>query len=474
MLAPGDLDPLLVNDVHSRLNRTRVAEIVAPRDVGELQAAVRRASDRGVAVSVCGGRHAMGGQQFGERTMLVDTSSMHRVVAGDPANGLLELEAGIRWPEVVRSTRALAARDGAGWGIRQKQTGADDLALGGAVSANVHGRGLRMGPIVEDVESIRIVDAHGELVECSRAREPELFSLVVGGYGLFGIVATVTLRLAPRRKLRRLVEVLDIERAMRAVRRRIADGCLYGDFQYAIDPADDSFLRRGVFACYEPVPEETEVSDASADLRPDDWIRLLKLAHTDKRKGFESYSAHYLATHGRVYWSDTMQLSTYVPSYGEFLKADATVPSAAGADESLMIGELYVAPDALLEFLAAARSVLRATGVEDIYGTIRSILADTTTFLPWARRDSACVVFNLRVRHDAAGIERTARAFRGLHDAAIAHGGSFFLTYHRFATRAQIEACYPRFEEFLARKRRYDPDERFQSEWYRHHKAMFA
>jgi FAD/FMN-containing dehydrogenase len=469
---PGDLDPLVVNDVHSRLNRTRVAEIVAPRDLAELQDAVRRAADRGLPVSVCGGRHAMGGQQFGERALLVDTSSLCRVVSGDPAHGLLELEAGIRWPAVVRATNALGARDGARWGIRQKQTGADDLALGGAVAANVHGRGLRMGPLVEDVESIRLVDAHGEIVECSRDEEPELFSLVVGGYGLFGIVATVTLRLAPRRKLRRLVDVLDIERALLAVRRRIAEGCLYGDFQYAIDPSDDSFLRRGVFACYGPVPEEAEISDASADLRHDEWIRLLKLAHTDKRRGFESYSAHYLATHGRVYWSDTMQLSTYVPSYGEFLKEDA--PAPARVDESLMIGELYVAPDSLIEFLAAARSVLRDTGVEDIYGTIRAIQPDGTTFLPWARRESACIVFNLRVRHDAAGIDRTSRAFRGLHDAAIALGGSFFLTYHRFATRPQIEACYPQFEEFLARKLRYDPEERFQSEWYRHHKAMFA
>src|SRR5262249_9215498 len=160
--------------------------------------------------------------------------------------------------------------------------------------------------------------------------------------------------------------------------------------------------------------------------------------------------------HGRVYWSDTMQLSTYIPSYSEFLKEDAPAPSRV--DESLMIGELYVPPESLTEFLEPARAVLRATGVEDIYGTIRAIQPDATTFLPWARQESACVVFNLRVRHDAAGIDRTVRAFRGLHDAAIALGGSFFFTYHRFATRPQIESCYPQFEEFLARKLRYDPD----------------
>jgi len=52
--------------------------------------------------------------------------------------------------------------------------------------------------------------------------------------------------------------------------------------------------------------------------------------------------------------------------------------------------------------------------------------------------------------------------------------GSYYLTYHRWATRRQVEACYPQFVDFLRLKRKYDPDERFQSDWYRHYRAMFA
>ena len=43
-----------------------------------------------------------------------------------------------------------------------------------------------------------------------------------------------------------------------------------------------------------------------------------------------------------------------------------------------------------------------------------------------------------------------------------------------WATRAQVEACYPQFVEFLRLKKKYDPQERFQSEWYRHYRTMFA
>jgi FAD/FMN-containing dehydrogenase len=223
-----------------------------------------------------------------------------------------------------------------------------------------------------------------------------------------------------------------------------------------------------VGACYKPTAPDAAVSEASSDLSRDDWIRLLQLAHTDKRAAFGAYAAHYLASHGRVYWSDTMQLSTYIPSYAQFVE-EAHDP----VDASLMIGEQYVPPDALLDFLGEARQVLRDTGVEDIYGTIRTIQPDEVSYLAWARAHFACVIFNLRTRHDPVGIERTARTFRGLNDAAIRQGGSFYLTYHRWSTRAQIEAAYPRFARFLELKLRYDPQERFTSDWYRHHKALF-
>jgi hypothetical protein len=71
-------------------------------------------------------------------------------------------------------------------------------------------------------------------------------------------------------------------------------------------------------------------------------------------------------------------------------------------------------------------------------------------------------------------MERAASASRGLIDVAAELGGSFFLTYHRWADRDQVERCHPRFREFLAKKREYDPGELFQSDWYRHYRKLFA
>jgi len=37
-----------------------------------------------------------------------------------------------------------------------------------------------------------------------------------------------------------------------------------------------------------------------------------------------------------------------------------------------------------------------------------------------------------------------------------------------------VEACYPRFVDFLRLKKKYDPGDVFQSDWYRHYRTMFA
>ena len=129
---------------------------------------------------------------------------------------------------------------------------------------------------------------------------------------------------------------------------------------------------------------------------------------------------------------------------------------------------------ALARFLAEVREDFRRDGVDLIYGTIRLIERDAESFLPWARERYACIIVNLHAVHTPEALARVAGAFRGLIDRALAHGGSYFLTYHRYAERRQLEAAHPAFVDFLRAKRRHDPEERFQSEWYRHYRTMFA
>ena len=127
-----------VNDVHSRLNETCVGEVVHVDSLEAIQDSLARARASGAPVAIAGGRHAMGGQQFCAGGLLLDTTRLSRVLSLDPDFRTIEVEAGIQWPALTRALRRSPVT------YAQKQTGADELSIGGAVSANVHGRGLSM------------------------------------------------------------------------------------------------------------------------------------------------------------------------------------------------------------------------------------------------------------------------------------------------------------------------------------------
>lgn len=460
--------PALVNDVHSQLNPTSVQQIVAVESVPALQRVVRHVAGEEGRISIAGARHAMGAQQFGTGAVLLDMTSLARVVEFDRERGLITVEAGIDWPRLVNHLLWANAGQSCHWGIIQKQTGADHLTIGGAVSANIHGRGLRLRPFVADVESFDLVDATGALVTCSREQNAELFSLALGGYGLFGVIARVTLRLAQRHKVERRVTIARVDELPWLFEDRIAEGYEFGDCQFAIDPGSWEFLQSGVFSCYRPVDDDRPIPSDQRALTPSEWQELLCLAHRDKSRAFAEYARHYMSTDRQLYWSDTHQMSTYLGGYHATL--DAHLRARVKGTE--MITELCVRRADLPAFMAKVRQDARANDFNIVYGTIRVIEPDDETLLAWAREPWACIVFNLHVDHSASGLRKAQGDFRRLIDRAAEFGGSYYLTYHRWATREQVERCHPRMRAFLQLKRQRDSAGLFWSNWYEHHARL--
>jgi FAD/FMN-containing dehydrogenase len=464
------IDSNLVNDIHSQLNLTRVNRIVTPSSQDVLRSTIAQAANEEKPICITGARHSMGGQQFATSAVMIDTSALKHVLHFDPAQGRVTAEAGTTWPDLV--SYLLQAQEGQTqqWGIAQKQTGADRLCLGGALSSNIHGRGLRMKPFIADIEAFTLVDAQGRAHRCSRTQNSELFHLAIGGYGLFGVIYSVTLRLIRRQKLQRVVEITTTDELMSAFNQRIRDGFIYGDFQFMTDDNSKDFLRRGVFSCYQPVDLDTTIPKRQKEVSERAWNELVYLAHADKARAYQLYADYYLSTSGQVYWSDLHQLGAYLDNYHQKLDRRLGAPHPA----TEVITEIYVPRSSLSNLINEVRADLLQHNVNVIYGTIRLIERDTESFLAWAKQPYACVIFNLHTEHTPEGKAHSAQAFRRLIDMAVRHGGSYYLTYHRHATRKQVESCYPQFARFLQLKKQYDPQERFQSNWYRHYKQLFA
>lgn len=469
----------VVNDTHSRMNETVVNHVFAVEKSSDIISALTFARNKALSVSICAGRHAMGGQQFGSGVLL-DMRSFNQLVSFDPDLGQIEVQAGMEWPQLVHLLRHLqSGKDNCDvWTIKQKQTGADSLSIGGAVSANIHGRGLRMKPFVDDIVSLKIIDSQGLRrtlrADSSDVYERELFSLVVGGYGLIAIIETVTIQLVKKVLLERRVHLTCRDNVMQEFDSSIAGGATYGDFQFNIDSTSPDFIKTGIFSAYYPCLFEPrhQSSGGRAETAPPivlsnkKWKNLVRLAHTNKASAFAQFSQHYLKTSGQKYWSDTFQLATYLDYYHD------DIDEALQCKGSEIITELYVPKQSLAAFMVDVAALLQDRRANVIYGTIRLIEKDAVSVLAWARESFACMILNLHVNHVEDEIAHSGETFRQLIDIAIAHGGSYYLTYHRFAAVDTLKACYPRFDEFCALKQKYDSDNLLTSSWWQNYKKI--
>jgi decaprenylphospho-beta-D-ribofuranose 2-oxidase len=123
--------------------------------------------------------------------LVVDTRRADRIVAFDPRSGRLTAEAGLSVAEIVR---LFLPR---GWFL-PVTPGTKFVTLGGCVAADVHGKNHhRDGSFGQFVDSLTLATADGRAVTASPAVERDLFRATVGGMGLTGLIAEVTVRLRP-------------------------------------------------------------------------------------------------------------------------------------------------------------------------------------------------------------------------------------------------------------------------------------
>jgi L-gulono-1,4-lactone dehydrogenase len=171
------------------------AAIEHPRDVGEVAAALERATQAGQRVRVAGAGHSFTDVACSDG-LLLTLGRMDRVLDVDPGSGRVRVEGGI----TIRALNAALAEHGralANLGDIDAQT------IAGAISTATHGTGATLQNISAQVESIELVLADGSVRTLSRDdadRDPYLAARV--GVGSLGVIAAVTLRTVPAFTLR--------------------------------------------------------------------------------------------------------------------------------------------------------------------------------------------------------------------------------------------------------------------------------
>ena len=128
-----------------------------------------------------------------------------------------------------------------------------------------------------------------------------------------------------------------------------------------------------------------------------------------------------------------------------------------------MLAEYFVPVERFDAFMPRMRAILQASRANIINISIRHARADPGSLLAWARSDVFAFVVYYKQRTDAAARAEVGVWTRALIDAALDAGGSYYLPYQLHATDSQFRRAYPRFDEFVALKRRVDPANTFRN-----------
>lgn len=90
----------------------------------------------------------------------------------------------------------------------------DKQAIAGAVSTATHGTGRALGSLAAAAEGFRLVLADGSVVECDRAREPELFEAARLSLGMLGVVTRIRMKVLPAYRLKETIYRFPLREAL--------------------------------------------------------------------------------------------------------------------------------------------------------------------------------------------------------------------------------------------------------------------
>jgi FAD/FMN-containing dehydrogenase len=151
--------------------------------------AFRDAESAGMTVAFKGGGNSYGDAFQNSENVVVEFCRMNRVLEWNPTTGVLRCEPGLTLRDMWEHTIA------DGW-WPPVVSGTSAVTIGGALSANIHGKNNRhAGPIGEHVTRFVIVTPAGSELTCSPQENSEIFFAAIGGFGLLGAITEVELQM---------------------------------------------------------------------------------------------------------------------------------------------------------------------------------------------------------------------------------------------------------------------------------------
>ena len=161
--------------------------------ISQLKEAIEYSKINKIPISIAGAKHSMGGHTMYPNGIVLNMRPYKKMQI-DTINNILTIGSGALWEDAInyldKFDKSVAVMQAF-----------SSFSIGGSISVNGHGWQKDSPPISSTIISFTLLNQNGEILNCSRTENQELFSLVIGGYGLFGIILDVKLKVVDNEAL---------------------------------------------------------------------------------------------------------------------------------------------------------------------------------------------------------------------------------------------------------------------------------
>ena len=432
VLLPDDDGYDAARTVWNAMIDRRPAVIVRAVGVADVVSAVNFAREAGLVLSVRGGAHNVTGSAVCDGGLMLDMSGM-KSIRVDPEDRTVRAEPGCLWREFDHETQAFGL---AVTGGQASDTGIAGLTLGGGV-----GQLMRFcGATVDNLLSVDLVTARGQLLTVDAARHPDLFWAVRGGGGNFGVVTSFQYRL-----------------------HEVGPTILGGMLVYPASQATE--LLRFYRDWMAQAPDELNVTVAFLTAPPEPFVPV-ELQGQPAVGVLVCYvgdvaTGQRLVDPLRQTFPPAVDLVAPMPYEAHQTLMDATTPW--GQQVFLKSANLKELSDAVIDTLvdhaSRATSPMSLVPINSWGGAISRVPEDATAF---GHRDSKFTVYIFAIWPDPADDDRHVAWARAFHNALRPHMNGIYV--NEMGTDERVHEAYSAatYARLVEVKRTYDPTNFFR------------
>lgn len=439
-----------MNDV-GRLVPIKVREVVQGQETEQIQQILKEAKKKEMKISIAGKQHSQGGHTYFKDAIVLDMTTYNRIIKVLPEEKLITVQSGATWEDVQEAINP--------YNLSIKTMQAPNIfTIGGSMSVNVHGRDIRFGPLIDSIRSFRLMNADGKILNVSRTENEELFRLVNGGYGLFGVILDVDIELTDDVVYKANNEWIDYKEYPTYFKNEILANQNIEMHNSRISVAPNHFLTEMYVTNY--YREDKDLNEFN-DLLNETYVRRNKFAfglsrHFDWGKNFVWYVQKQAFKDGKEEWI----------SRNNVMRPEVQFLDYEGKSDTDILQEYFVPTDEFPIFIDRLREMLEDSEMNVLNITVRYVPKNEETILSYAKEDMFALVFLINQGIGEKEIDKNGEVVKKIIDLTLELDGSYYLPYYHYPTKEQMRKAYPLTDEFFEKKKQYDPKERFVSEFY--------